>query len=176
MTQDQAFQLLTMGRNIFLTGPAGSGKTFLVNRFIAHCHRHSIAVAVTASTGIAATHLGGVTIHSWSGMGIRESLSDEDIDMLVGREYLARRYAQTGVLIIDEISMMSGEFLSALDRLLRSARMRMEPFGGIQIVLVGDFFQLPPVSRDREMEYAFEHSAWESFDLTTCVLSGQYRQ
>jgi predicted GTPase len=80
MNQDQAFQILTMGKNVLLTGAAGSGKTFLINRFITYCHEHSISVAVTASTGIAATHIGGMTIHSWSGMGIRDTLSDDDID------------------------------------------------------------------------------------------------
>ena len=105
MNQDQAFQILTMGKNVLLTGAAGSGKTFLINRFITYCHEHSISVAVTASTGIA-THIGGMTIHSWSGMGIRDTLSDDDIDDLVSREYLVKRFVKTSVLIIDEISMM----------------------------------------------------------------------
>ena len=136
MNQDQAFQILTMGKNVLLTGAAGSGKTFLINRFITYCREHSISVAVTASTGIAATHIGGMTIHSWSGMGIRDTLSDDDIDDLVGREYLVKRFVKTSVLIIDEISMLGGQFLATLDRLLRSAMVSLEPFGGIQIVLV----------------------------------------
>jgi ATP-dependent DNA helicase PIF1 len=88
------------------------------------------AVAVTASTGIAATHIGGMTIHSWSGMGIRDTLSDDEIDDLVSREYLVKRFVKTSVLIIDEISMMGGNFLATLDRLLRSAMVSLEPFGG----------------------------------------------
>lgn len=175
MNQDQAFQILTMGKNVLLTGAAGSGKTFLINRFITYCREHSISVAVTASTGIAATHIGGMTIHSWSGMGIRDTLSDDEIDDLVSREYLVKRFVKTSVLIIDEISMLGGQFLATLDRLLRSARVSLEPFGGIQIVLVGDFFQLPPVSRGM-VEYAFEHSIWRSLRLTPCVLTTQFRQ
>lgn len=175
MNQDQAFQILTMGKNVLLTGAAGSGKTFLINRFITYCHEHSISVAVTASTGIAATHIGGMTIHSWSGMGIRDTLSDDEIDDLVSREYLVKRFVKTSVLIIDEISMLGGQFLATLDRLLRSAMVSLEPFGGIQIVLVGDFFQLPPVSRGM-VEYAFEHSVWRGLRLTPCVLTTQFRQ
>lgn len=176
MTQDQAFDILAMGHNVFLTGAAGTGKTFLINRFIRHAREHGIVIAVTASTGIAATHIGGMTIHSWSGMGIRDSLSDEDIDTIVSREYLAKRFAKTNILIIDEISMLSGTFLANLDRLLRSTRFSQEPFGGIQVVLVGDFFQLPPVTRGSDIEFAFEHPAWKSFRLAICVLTVQYRQ
>lgn len=146
MNQDQAFQIMTMGKNVLLTGAAGSGKTFLINKFISYCREHAINIAVTASTGIAATHIGGMTIHSWSGIGIRDTLSDDDIEDLISREYLMKRFMKTSVLIIDEISMLGGNFLANLDRLLRSAFVSIEPFGGIQIILVGDFFQLPPVS------------------------------
>lgn len=176
MIQDQAFDILTMGHNVFLTGAAGTGKTYLINRFIRHAREHGIVVAVTASTGIAATHIGGMTIHSWSGMGIRDTLTDEDIDTIVSREYLAKRFAKTNILIIDEISMLSGAFLANLDRLLRSTRFSQEPFGGIQVVLVGDFFQLPPVSRGMDIEFAFENSVWRTFRLAICVLDVQYRQ
>ena len=176
MLQDEVFDILTMGYNTFLTGAAGSGKTFLVNRFIRHCHEHGIGVAVTASTGIAATHIGGMTIHSWSGMGIRDTLTQEDLEYILAREYLIKRFAKTSVLIIDEISMLGGNFLESLDILLQRARVSPEPFGGIQILLVGDFFQLPPVSRDAYVEYAFEHPSWRTFKLAHCVLSTQYRQ
>lgn len=176
MIQDEVFDILTMGYNVFLTGAAGSGKTFLVNRFIRHCHEHGIGVAVTASTGIAATHIGGMTVHSWSGMGIRDNLTQEDLEYILAREYLMKRFAKTSVLIIDEISMLSGGFLESLDTLLQRARVNPEPFGWMQILLVGDFFQLPPVSRDSYVEYAFEHSAWRTFKLAHCVLSTQFRQ
>ncbi len=177
MTQDQSYDILTMGHNVFLTGAAGTGKTYLINRFIRHAREHGITIAVTASTGIAATHIGGVTIHSWSGMGIRDTLTDEDIDVIVSREYLAKRFAKTNILIIDEISMLSGVFLANLDRLLRSTRFSQEPFGGIQVVLVGDFFQLPPVSRGSDtIDFAFQHPSWRTYRLAICVLDVQYRQ
>ncbi len=177
MTQDQAFDILAMGHNVFLTGAAGTGKTFLINRFIRHAREHGIVIAVTASTGIAATHIWGMTIHSWSGMGIRDTLTDEDIDTIVSREYLAKRFAKTNILIIDEVSMLSGVFLANLDRLLRSVRFSQEPFGWIQVILVGDFFQLPPVSRWSDMvDFAFENPSWRTFRLAICVLTVQYRQ
>ena len=176
MNQDEAFDILAMGQNVFLTGAAGSGKTFLINRFIKHCHEHGIGIAITASTGIAATHIGGMTIHSWSGLGIREVLSDEDIDTIISREYIAKRFAKTSVLVIDEISMMSGGFLSNLDRLLKSAKFSLDPFWGMQIILVWDFFQLPPVTRGLDVEFAFEHPIWRETRLIPCVLTTQYRQ
>ncbi len=177
MIQDQAYDILAMGQNVFLTGAAGTGKTYLVNRFVTHCHEHGIVIAITASTGIAATHIGGMTIHSWSGLGIRDTLTDDDIDDIISREYLVKRYAKTSVLIIDEISMLSGNFLANLDRLLRSARVSVEPFGGIQVVLVGDFFQLPPVSRESSYaDFAFEHPVWRELKLIPCVLTEQFRQ
>lgn len=176
MTQDQAYDILTMGYNVFLTWPAGSGKTFLINRFIRYAHEHNMGIAITASTGIAATHIGGVTVHSWSGIGIKDTLSTEDIDQINSREYLIKRFTKTSILIIDEISMLSGEFLDGLDRLLQNARVNPAPFGGMQVVLVGDFFQLPPVSRGSWIEFAFEHPSWRTWGLATCVLEEQFRQ
>jgi ATP-dependent exoDNAse (exonuclease V) alpha subunit len=109
-------------------------------------------------------------------MGIRDTLSDNEIEDLISREYLLKRFTKTSVLIIDEISMLGGNFIATLDRLLQSARVSSEPFGGIQIVFVGDFFQLPPVSRGSDVSYAFEHRIWEYLNLVPCVLSTQYRQ
>ncbi len=176
MTQDEAFDILTMGHNVFLTGAAGTGKTHLINRFIKYARSHDISIAITASTGIASTHIGGMTIHSWSGLGIRDDLTDAEMEKIIGREYLSKRLLKTQILIIDEISMLSGEFLHTLDRLLQRARVSPEPFGGMQVVLVGDFFQLPPVTRERAVSYAFEHSAWRTWKLAICVLTEQFRQ
>ena len=177
MTQDQALDILMMGQNIFLTGAAGTGKTYLINKFIRHCHEHAISIAITASTGIAATHIGGMTIHSWSGLGVRDTLTDDEIETIISREYLAKRLARTQVIIIDEVSMLSGYFFANLDRLLRSARVSPEPFGGMQVVMVGDFFQLPPVSRGTSyVEFAFEHPIWRELRLIPCVLTQQFRQ
>ena len=145
MTQSEALAIMKMGKNVFLTGGAGAGKTFVLNQCIRHFQEHDVSLAITASTGIAATHIGGMTIHAWSGMGIKENLSDWDIDQLEEKKYLWDRYQKVKVLIIDEISMLSGTFLDSLNRLCQAMKRNSEPFGGIQVILCGDLFQLPPV-------------------------------
>jgi hypothetical protein len=133
-------------------------------------------VAVTASTGIAATHLGGVTIHSWSGLGIREFLSDMEIDELEQKEYLYKRIMKTNVLIIDEVSMLKPGFFDSLEKLCRAVRKNDSPFGGIQLVLSGDFFQLPPINRQGEdIEFIDRSFAWHNMDLRVCYLQEQFR-
>lgn len=86
MQQSEALNLMKMGGNIFLTGEPGSGKTYVLNEYIRYLYKHQVKVAVTASTGIAATHLQGVTIHSWSGMGIKEKLDVEDLEQLAKKQ------------------------------------------------------------------------------------------
>lgn len=177
MTQDEAFQVLTIGKSVFLTGAAGSGKTHLLNRYIHWLKLRGIDVAVTASTGIAATHIGGQTIHSWSGIGIKDSLSSYDLDRIEQSERLVKRFRNTRVLILDEVSMLSGHTLTVVDQALRAGLQKHDPFGGLQVVLCGDFFQLPPVVRGGgDVQMAFESTAWRSLEPNTCYLTEQYRQ
>jgi hypothetical protein len=178
MTQDEAFEILKTGNNVFITGSAGSGKTHLINRYIAFLREHKVDVAVTASTGIAATHMGGVTIHSWSGLGVRDTLSEYDLDVLESKSYLWKRFENVKVLIIDEVSMMHHFRLDMVDRIIRHFRRNTKPFGGIQVVLVGDFFQLPPISRHGEPDahFIFKSEAWKDGDFTVCYLTTQFRQ
>lgn len=177
MTQDDAFQVLTIGKNVFLTGPAGSGKTFVLNRYIRWLRSCGIEPAVTASTGIAATHLGGLTIHSWSGIGIKEYLSEYDKDRIAQTERLVKRFRDTRVLIIDEVSMLSVRTLELVDQAIQAGLQSHEPFGGMQVVLCGDFFQLPPVVRGNErVTFAFEGRTWRALDLQMCYLEEQHRQ
>jgi hypothetical protein len=176
MTQQEALNILKAGRNVYLTGAAGSGKTYVLNQYIQYLREHGVSVAVTASTGIAATHLGGMTIHSWSGMGIKDDLSEYDVEMLLQKEPLYKRYAKTKVLIIDEISMLHPRFFDALDRLARAMKGSSEPFGGMQVVLSGDFFQLPPIVKGGdEVAYVDSSDAWRIMDIRVCYLSEQYR-
>ena len=180
MTQAEALNILKMGHNVYLTGSAGSGKTYVLNAYIKYLREHGVDVAVTASTGIAATHMGGMTIHAWSGIGIRDFLSDYDIDRMEEKKYLWDRFEKVKVLVIDEISMLSGAFLDTLDRLCRSMkRMDEKAFGGIQVILCGDLFQLPPISRDREntsANFVIESNAWKTMGLAMCYLTEQHRQ
>ena len=180
MTQDEALAILKTGLNVFLTGEPGSGKTHTINRYVAWLRERGVEPAVTASTGIAATHISGMTIHSWSGIGIKRDMTDYDIELIHSREKTAKRIVEAKVLIIDEISMLDAATLSSVDRVLRTLRRRTlqaeQPFGGLQVIFVGDFFQLPPVSKDRQVQFAFESSAWREANPVVCYLSEQHRQ
>src|SRR3990170_8264606 len=189
MTQDQALNILKTGANVFLTGEPGAGKTHTINNFVNYLRDCDIEPAITASTGIAATHIGGMTIHSWSGIGIRTKLDKYDLDKIASSEYIVKRVNRTKVLIINEISMLSTNMLEMVDLVCREIRQSSEPFGGIQIILVGDFFQLPPITkRDESVKqnsliaevgfprFAYHFGAWERSRLVVCYLSEQHRQ
>jgi hypothetical protein len=177
MTQDQALSILKTGASVFLTGEAGSGKTHIINRYTEYLREHEIDYAVTASTGIAATHIHGMTIHSWSGIGIQSELSDDDLKHIAENRYVGKRIKQAKVLIIDEVSMLDGRVLALVERICRLVRKLRLPFGGLQVVLVGDFFQLPPVTaRERTMEFAFDAEIWQVLQPVVCYLSEQHRQ
>ncbi|HVZ75826.1 MAG TPA: PIF1 family DEAD/DEAH box helicase [Candidatus Paceibacterota bacterium] len=177
MTQDEALAILKTGANVFLTGEPGSGKTYTVNAYVAWLHSHGIEPSITASTGIAATHIGGYTIHSWSGIGIKKHLSSYDLDRIAQNEKVANRVRSAKILIIDEISMLSAATFSMVEAVCREVRENHQPFGGLQVLLVGDFFQLPPVvsredskeevdlfggSKGLEIEPVVEHERRES--------------
>lgn len=177
MTQDRALDILKTGANVFLTGEPGAGKTHVTNRYVAWLEAAGLNVAVTASTGIAATHIGGMTIHSWSGVGIKDSLSAYDLEQISGRERIVKRAKAAHVLIIDEISMLDGSVLDMVDQILRTVRQNGDAFGGLQVVCIGDFFQLPPVTRQGDvMRYAFESTAWQRMKPLICYLTEQHRQ
>lgn len=177
MTQDTALSILKTGVNVFLTGEPGSGKTHTVNAYVGWLRSQCIEPAITASTGIAATHIHGMTIHAWSGIGIRDSLSPQDLDFLGTKEHLVRRIQKTSVLIIDEVSMLGANVITMVDAVCKEVRRRPEAFGGLQVVLVGDFFQLPPVApRGSRTPFAFESSIWESLNPVVCYLTEQHRQ
>lgn len=190
MTQAEALKILKTGANVFLTGEPGSGKTHLVNQYVAYLRSNGIEPAITASTGIAATHIGGLTIHSWSGIGIRRDLTKYDLDHIGQNRNIVRRVSKAHTLIIDEVSMLSARTLSMIDAVGREIRRNQEPFGGLQVILVGDFFQLPPVDR-RETEaylsdtvgpvsareqFAFFSPAWRALNPFVNYLSEQHRQ
>ena len=172
MTQDDALKHLKGPRNVFLTGQPGTGKTYTINKYIEWCIDNGILPAVTASTGIAAIHVGGSTIHSWAGVRDDNALTAQDVEDILGNPWVRDRLCKTEVLIIDEISMVSKKLLNVVSVLAMAARNSDEPFGGIKVIAVGDFFQLPPVKG----EFAFEAEAWEQANFQVCYLHEQHRQ
>jgi len=178
MKQTEALEILKMGHNAFVTGAAGSGKTYVLNEYIAYLRDKGASIGITASTGIAATHMGGMTIHAWSGLGIRDTLTDYDLEAMEEKQYLWKRFKNASVLIIDEISMLHHFRLDLVDQIARFMKRNNLPFGGMQVILCGDFFQLPPVSRSGEPEalFAYHSKAWKDLDLKVCYLEEQHRQ
>ncbi len=176
MTQDEALAILESGANVLLTGAAGTGKTFVLNKFIRRAKRAGKHVAVTATTGLAATHLNGTTIHSWSGIGVHDFLDKHAVAKLgKGRQELIRK---ADILVIDEISMLHDFRLDMVDDILRLTRESDKPFGGLQVVLCGDFFQLPPVNRpdSRQGGFIISSNVWQQDIFEVCYLEKQYRQ
>ncbi len=179
MTQEKAIAFLKSGKNVFLTGSAGTGKTYVLNQFIQHLQDAKVEVAVTASTGIAATHIFGVTIHSWASIGIKQKITERDLGYLKKQKAIRDKFNKTKVLIIDEISMLHKDQLDSIHHVLSYCRDSNEAFGGIQVVLCGDFFQLPPIgdyhetSRDK---FAFMSKSWLYADFKICYLTEQFRQ
>ena len=179
MRQSSALDILKTGQNVFLTGSAGSGKTYTLNQYIDYLRARRVPVAVTASTGIAATHMNGTTIHSWSGIGIKDELSDRDLTTLSRKQFLADRLKDTAVLVIDEISMLHAKQLNLVSQVLKHVRKNDKAFGGIQVVVAGDFFQLPPIGSKGETnreKFAFMSEAWLDAKFHICYLSEQHRQ
>lgn len=177
MNQAQALKILKSGENVFLTGSAGAGKTYVLNQYIDYLKSRKIRVAVTASTGIAATHMGGTTIHSWSGIGIKDRLTPSDLRSMETKKYLKTHLEKVKVLIIDEISMLHRNQVDMVNQVLKHFKNTKSAFGDIQIIFAGDFFQLPPIGdspiKDR---FAFMSTAWLEADLKICYLTEQYRQ
>lgn len=178
MTREEALEILFSGQNVFLTGAAGTGKTHVLNEYIGYLKENYIHTAVTASTGIAATHMGGRTIHSWSGIAKRKRLSEKELQKLFFNDYTRERITGARVLIIDEISMLEARVFSLIDTVCKSVRGNARPFGGLQLVVSGDFFQLPPVPDKREPppEFAFHSPSWAAAQFRVCYLEKQYRQ
>ncbi len=185
MTQQQALAILKTGANVFLTGEPGAGKTHVINEYVAYLRAHEIEPAICASTGIAATHIGGMTIHSWCGIGIKNKLDKYDLNQIASSERIRKRVGQAKVLIIDEISMLSAKTLNMVEVVCRMIKNDTRPFGGLQIILVGDFFQLPPITKNDEQNnlikaysprFAYDSPAWAAANLTACYIKEQYRQ
>lgn len=154
--QDRALQMVKDGNSVLITGPGGTGKTFLIRQIVKELGSQSKIVGVTALTGTAASlmvDIGARTLHSWAGIGTREMTIDQRIRRIIRKKEVLHRWIDTNTLIIDEVSMLTPKMMVELDIIGRRIRdrslaienARRRPFGGIQMVFVGDFFQLPPI-------------------------------
>ncbi len=168
-------------KSLFFTGSAGTGKSVLLREIIKTLRTKNKTqpdrVAVTASTGLAACNIGGVTLHSFAGIG----LGKEDIPSLVKKikrnQKANLRWLRTKVLIVDEISMVDGELFDKLEGIARTIRNNGRPFGGIQLVITGDFFQLPPVPDSGKVaKFAFDAATWNTSIEHTIGLTQVFRQ
>ena len=179
--QQKAFALVEQGKSIFLTGPGGTGKSFLLKTIYdiipQRVEKH---VAVTAMTGCAALLIGrfAKTLHSWAGIGLgRESAAVLAATIRRSGKAL-RRWLGTDILIIDEVSMLTPELLEKLDAVAKLIRRNSQPMGGLQILFVGDFYQLPPVMKEKDEEnpFVFESSLWKEIVQETVCLTKIQRQ
>ncbi len=180
--QQLALDEFSMGKNIFLTGPGGSGKTELIKRMVLASEESHKKFQVCALTGCAAVLLNckAKTIHSWAGIGLANGSIEEVVRKVIGNKYKIAPWNKVDILIIDEVSMMSLKLFEILDLLGKKIRKNlMKPFGGIQIVFSGDFYQLPPVGSANEYgssAFCFESERWASTFDTTIKLQTIYRQ
>jgi len=175
--QNTALNILKTGQNVFLTGSAGTGKTYILNEYILYLKSRKIFPTIIAPTGIAASHLGGQTIHSYFSLGIRDEIDESFVQNLLDKKYLQVRFSKLKVLIIDETSMVSPFIFSSMDTILKAFKKSNKAFGGIQVILSGDFFQLPPIAKSKsDKRFAWQSPAWKELDLQTCYLEKKFRQ
>ncbi|GLB43418.1 putative DNA-dependent ATPase and 5'-3' DNA helicase required for the maintenance of both mitochondrial and nuclear genome stability [Lyophyllum shimeji] len=179
--QTQILKLVSEGKSVFYTGSAGTGKSVLLREIIKTLRAKYVktpdAVAITASTGIAACNIGGVTIHSFAGIGLGTESAEDLATKIRKNKKASTRWLRTKVLIIDEVSMVDGDLFDKLARIGSILRKKVEPFGGIQIVVTGDFFQLPPVGKGgAQVKFAFEASLWKETVKHTYNLTKVFRQ
>ena len=167
-------ELISLGKNIFLTGHAGTGKSYILNKL----KRRYPDLTITSTTGIAAVNVKGQTLHSWAGIGICNRPVWQTVDKILKNRTRFKQIKDCEILAIDEISMLDIKTFEYTDRVLKEVRGNEEPFGGIQVIFIGDFFQLPPVNNleNSERSYCFDSSVWEKLDLQTVLLTKNYRQ
>ncbi|KAF4043048.1 PIF1-like helicase [Phytophthora infestans] len=184
--QKRVLELIKQGKNVFFTGCAGTGKSFLLQHLLKHGCGHAMGrVFATATTGIAAYNIGGMTLHHFAGIDPRAHMSRQELLQQISRKKDAiARWKSARILVIDEVSMLDGRLFDDLEAVARQIRRNSAFFGGIQLILSGDFFQLPPVGRrvrDQGARLAppllcFESSAWARGITETVVLKEIFRQ
>jgi ATP-dependent DNA helicase PIF1 len=183
LTEDQQliFDEYKKGSNIFITGPGGCGKSFIIKKIVNNAKEDNIKLSVCAMTGCASVLLdcGAVTLHSWSGIGLAKGGINSIIDKISTNKYKKKKWIDTELLIIDEVSMMSKYLFELLDSIGKNIRKSSKPFGGIQLIFSGDFYQLPPVgNKDNEDSklFCFESLLWDDTFDYQILLDKTFRQ
>lgn len=171
--QENALHLLLSGENVFLTGGAGSGKSYLIRAFMQKVS--SAEMPILASTGAAAVLLGGRTFHSFFGLGIMEGGAEAALDKATRDARVLKRIAKVEGFVLDEISMIPGVAFETAEKIARVARNSSLPWGGMRVIVVGDFAQLPPVSRDQTRDWSFLTRLWKETGFTNCLLTHNHR-
>jgi ATP-dependent DNA helicase PIF1 len=170
--QREAYNIMMKGYNIFVTGSAGHGKTFLIKKF---CSDKSYKnIAITSTTGSSAILIGGVTLHSYLGIGLGKLDVDKLYIAINNKKFYIKRWRTLDILIIDEISMLGIELFNKIEKLARLIRRNELPFGGIQLILSGDYCQLPSV--DDPKKFCFESDVWKKCIQYTVYLNENFRQ
>lgn len=181
--QQSAFDAYMCGKNLLVTGPGGTGKSELIRHIVADATESGKHIQVCALTGCAADQLRckARTIHSWASLGLATGSVGEVVDRIYKQKQKRSCWTKTDVLIIDEVSMMSAKLLNILDLLARKSRRDPRPFGGVQLLMFGDFYQLPPVGNkegdDPESAmWAFEYQRWDELVDEVVELKTVFRQ
>ncbi len=168
--QTQALDVLQREGNVFLTGAAGTGKSFLLDQYLRG--KGSDDFPIVASTGAAAVIVGGRTFHSFFGLGIMEGGPEKAVEMALRSRKVKNRLQRASCVIIDEVSMLSGTTLMAAEAVAARARESSDPWGGLRVIVVGDFAQLPPVTPgNQQKDWGFLHRTWEQSDFEPALLS-----
>ncbi len=170
--QEEALKCINNGINVFLTGPGGTGKTFLIKKFLEENYNDD-EIYVTSTTGISALLINGITLHSYAGIGLGNKSNEFYIDKILKNQKLKKRWILTKVLIIDEISMLEPDLFDKLECIARKVRKTEKKFGGIQLILSGDFLQLPPVTCTN---FCFESKTWSNIIDKTFYFTEIIRQ
>jgi ATP-dependent exoDNAse (exonuclease V) alpha subunit len=170
--QLDAFNVVKNNQNLFLSGSAGTGKSFTIKKIVEYLEHNNINYGLTALTGCAASLINGQTLHSYLLLGIDKSLKDIYNDL--SKKYIPKLKSlkSLNTLIIDEISMMSNELIELIDELFKLIKSNLLPFGGIQVILVGDFHQLPPIKGN----YCFTSPTWDALNMHNIILTDLIRQ
>lgn len=175
--QRAALQVALDGVSFFFTGSAGTGKSFLLKEMITQLRRkHRDGIFVTASTGVAACNIGGVTLHGFAGVGLANGSAESLASQVTNAKWTLARWRSAKVLVVDEVSMLEAEFFDKMEKVARIVRDSHLPFGGIQIILCGDFLQLPPVVKGRDHKFCFQADCWSSVIKRTIILQQVFRQ